>query len=239
MKWAYGITTVPSRVGNLLDTSLQSLALAGFPEPRLFIEGSAGHEYSQYKLQVTTRETPLHKPANNLGNWYLALWELYIREPLADRYALFEDDILLCRGVKQYLDACQYPKNGYWNLHSAANNVAGYNQQPKADQIAPASPQGWTPSAQKGKGALALVFNREALTTLLMSSYFVKQPQAARGWRSLDGTILTSFVNAGYKEYIHLPSFVQHLGDKSTMGHGKCPPATTFPGETFNAIELL
>ena len=39
MKWAYGITTVPSRRENLFERTLQSLAVAGFDNPRLFVDG--------------------------------------------------------------------------------------------------------------------------------------------------------------------------------------------------------
>ena len=41
MKWSYGITTIasnPERSGKLLQATLDSLAMSGFAEPRLFAD---------------------------------------------------------------------------------------------------------------------------------------------------------------------------------------------------------
>src|SRR5437870_5459108 len=109
MKWSYGVTTVPSRRSTLLPKTLQSLRAAGFGEPRLFIDGCKQDEavgYScQFRLPITARD-PAVRPA---GNWILSLWELYIREPVADRYAIFQDDLITYRNLRDYLEACKYP----------------------------------------------------------------------------------------------------------------------------------
>ena len=38
--WAYGVTTVDSRLNTTLPLTLSTLADAGFPKPRLFVDGA-------------------------------------------------------------------------------------------------------------------------------------------------------------------------------------------------------
>src|SRR3954465_7467772 len=86
--WAYGITTVPERRYDLLPRTIHSLARGGFDLPRLFIDG---HEKSYHEWD-TLPQTIRYPAIRTMGNWLLGLWELYIREPAADRYAIFQDD---------------------------------------------------------------------------------------------------------------------------------------------------
>jgi hypothetical protein len=60
-----------------------------------------------------------------------------------------------------------------------------------------------------------------------------------RGWRAIDGGIVTALAHAEYKEYCHNPTLVQHIGHKSTMGNSAHPQATSFQGEQFDAMKLL
>jgi hypothetical protein len=43
LDWSYGVTTVPERTDNLLQTSLASLAKSGFDLPRIFVDGSVSN----------------------------------------------------------------------------------------------------------------------------------------------------------------------------------------------------
>jgi hypothetical protein len=101
--------------------------------------------------------------------------------------------------------------------------------------------KGWYESDQLGKGAVALIFDRPSLTTLLSSPYLATRPQdLKRGWKSIDGGIVISMKNAGWQEYVHNPSLVQHQGDQTTVeGNKHHPKATSFPGEAFDAMDLL
>ena len=227
IRWAYGVTAVPKRRDTLLPETLLSLRLAGFDRPRLFVDGE-DDPYSwkrEFGLEVTAHSPTLR----TYGNWVLAMAELYIREPEAERYAIFQDDVALVRNLRTYLDACEYPGAGYWNLFTFFRNeelVKG-----KA---------GWVPSDQRGLGALALVFDRPAVLTLLTHQHMVERPQDPhRGWRAVDGGIVTALRKAGYTEYVHAPSLVQHTGTASSMGNKPFPPARTFPGEGFDAATLI
>jgi hypothetical protein len=232
--WAYGVTTVPARLKTLLPHTLESLKRAGFPKPRLFIDGIGDDgPYRQFGL-----ETTVHYPAvRTFGNWLLAAWELYVRQPQARFYALFQDDCLLCQNVRSYLEACRKPENSYLNLFTFATN----------EHLIRMEPKGWHKSDQTGKGAVALVFDHVAMATLLKQPGLVNKPQNINGHQNLDGAIQDALVRcAGFTEYIHNPSLAQHVDSDTTITcegptlHPiRQPQAKTFPGENFDAMDLL
>jgi len=233
MRWAYGVTTVPQRFDNLLPRTLESLAAGGFDKPRLFVDGvQNASQYDYLGLEVTT-----HYPTiRTYGNWLLALWELYIRNPAAERYAIFQDDIITYRNLRRYLEQTTYTHGShelYYNLYTYPVNQSP----PPSEEYT-----GWHASNQMGRGALALVFNRPAISTLLEQSHIISHPQnAQRGWRSVDGTVVTAFKAIQWLEYVHAPTLVQHTGtDLSSMknrGYRELPE--TFKGEAYDALQLL
>lgn len=225
MKWAYGVTTVPDRFPDLLPRTLASLAQAGFDSPRLFVDGtlSIPNEYRDLCQYAASFRYP---KVRTFGNWVLSLWELYLRDPTADRYAIFQDDFVTYKNLRQYLEQCSYPKHGYWNLYTFPVNEKQFS--------------GWYLSNQNGLGAVGLVMNNEAARTLLASQHMVDRPlDPNRGWRAIDGGIVASFRKAGWQEWVHNPSLVQHTGDISSMGNGWQEKANTFKGEDYNALELI
>lgn len=226
LKWAYGVTTVPERLKDLLPRTLASLRTGGFDQPRLFVDGARElGEYAKFNLEVTVRYPNIF----TYGNWVLALWEIYVRQPNADRYALFQDDLLTYRNLRGYLEHCQYPDKGYWNLYTFPRN-----------QALSKGRIGWYLSDQFGKGAVGLVFSREAVVVLLSQEYLVCRPQNAhRGQRSVDGGVVTAYKKAGWKEYVHNPSLLQHTGKVSSMRSVSHQTAKSFRGEGFDAMELL
>lgn len=250
MQWSYGITTVPSRVDDLFPTTLASLAKAGFANPHIFVDGARDSSlYDHLKLNVTTRWPAIR----TVGNWLASLLELYVRQPNADRYALFQDDLVSYTNLRSYLEACEFPKYGYWNLFTF----------PPTQQLPPPENKlGWYPSNQRGRGALALIFNRDGVLTLLRSQHFydkmqnveeclqrglpnLNEPKWLKGQKSVDGSICTAFEKAStpeatWTEYIHNPSLVQHIGNKSSsMRNIEYPLAPTFRGEDFDPLTLL
>lgn len=232
LKWIYGVTTVPSRRETHLLRTLSSLKLAGFDKPRLFVDGCENSRswIEEFDLAVTCRSPALRVH----GNWVLALYELYIREPNADRYAIFQDDIIAIANLRTYLEKVPYPEKGYLNLYTFSSN----------DSIAPSRDYvGFYPSNQLGKGALALVFDRPAVMNLLSSWHLVERVQdPARGHKSIDGGVVTALSQLGFKEYVHIPSLVQHTGEgESTIGnlHQGNRLAPSFPGEKTNAMSFL
>ena len=246
MRWACGVTTVPSRRGDLLPQTLASLKAAGFPPPRLFIDGWDGRDDS-YSWALARPgpwelEWTCHHPAVRVhGNWELGLRELVIRNPDADRFAIFQDDLVMCRNVRQYLERCPWPEGmAYKNLYCWPDN----------QRLAPKTKEGGTQdgffrSNQRGRGALALVFNRESAALLLSHPRFNRRPlDLDWGWRRVDGGIVDSLSGdrygpEGWAEWVHSPSLCQHTGAVSSFGNNPHPPARSFPGEEFDALTLL
>lgn len=224
--WSYGVTTMRARRDDLLPRTLASLKAGGFPEPRLFLDdGDDIHDYKRrFGLQVTAHYPRIWA----WGNWILALYELYIREPSAGRYALFQDDILMTRNTRNYLERCSFPVNCYWNLITYPSNF----------KLADKAAIGWYPSAQNGMGAQALVFDREGVKDLITSPLTFERPQHERGKANIDGGVVDAMKRLRRKELVHNPSLVFHVGDKSIIGHGKQPDADSFRGESFDALQL-
>jgi len=224
MKWAYGITTVPERIENgLLQRTIDSLAKAGFPDPHVYVDGMPPEGWS-----TPGGHTCRTGKVRAFGNWCCAVWEMFCREPNADRYAVFQDDFVSYRNLREYLERCHYPDRGYLNLYTFKQNEKNIC--------------GWYESNQLGKGAVALVFSSEAIRALFSTQYMIDRPMnATRGHKAIDGGIVSAFkkMKPPWKEYVHNPSLVQHVGDVSAVGNRKHPQARTFRGEDFDAVQLL
>lgn len=233
MNWAYGVTTVEMRRTNLLPRTLASLREAGFDKPRLFVDGSSDPQSwcNEFQLGVTVREPVIR----TFGNWILALAELYIRNPTADRFAMFQDDFVTYKNLRQYLEAVPYPDKSYLNLYTFPSNQKKAPKNEYGGTI-----DGFYEAYQNGRGAVALVFSNEAVRTLLIHQHIVNRPlDPRRGHRAIDGGIVTAMNKAGWKEYCHSPSLVQHTGINSSMGNRRHLLAESFRGENYDAMDLL
>ena len=214
----------------LLNRTLTSMVLGGFVKPWLFVDQA--QELLDYEGKYPTVEdqisgVTLRVPGvRTAGHWVLSMWELWIREPAADRYAIFQDDHVMCINTKHYIERSTYPKDGYLNLYTFPGNETG---------------KGWYPTVnQLGWSATGLVFNRDAVQALFSHNYLMTRfTNSKRGHKSIDGGVVDAMRRVGYKEYVHSPSLLQHTGDVSSMGNKKQPVSQTFPGEDFDALELL
>jgi hypothetical protein len=240
IRWAYGVTTVPERANDLLPRTLRSLAQAGFNEPRIFVDGS---QTLLTSIDVGLEQTLRWPRIKTFGSWSLGLWELLIRNPGADRYAMFQDDFVTCLNLRQYLERVPYPEKGYQNLYTFPSNQS----------LVPMDQIGWYESReldsgnvfhgkkqQTGRGAVALVFSKDAVIALMSELHYITKPiEAAEPWRRVDGCIVNAMNKAGWREYVHNPSLVQHTGRDSSMGSRPHLQATSFRGEDFDLLRLL
>jgi hypothetical protein len=225
--WSYGITTVPERFNTTFSVTLESLVNAGFDRPHLFVDRCVDDKpYLNLGLPCTFHWANIR----TYGNWMASLWELYISNPTADRYAIFQDDMIAYRGLREYLEVTPYPGEGYLNLYTYTGNHRKIQ----------GKPVGWHRSNQLGKGAVALVLNNKAAVDLLSHPRMVRRIQnKERSFRYVDGAIVEAFKKIGQTEFVHNPTLVQHIGDKSSMGntyHGNSP---SWAGDEFNAMELV
>ncbi|MDB4786227.1 hypothetical protein OAG36_00685 [bacterium] len=227
MRWSYGITTVPQRKDDLFPATLESLQKSGFDQPHLFVDNcKRPSDYDKYDLLMTTR----YPRVKTAAHWSLSMLELYMREPAADRYAIFQDDFVTYLNLKNYLEKCTYEPKTYWNLYTFPSNQK-LNVEDKL---------GWYDSNQKGKGAVAIVMDRETVTALFSYHKFVTRCEdVARGTRSIDGGIVNCLKILGWKELVHNPSLVYHTGKFSSMGNKPQKQTISFQGENFDCLTLL
>jgi hypothetical protein len=214
MNWSYGITTVPSRAKTLLPATITSLAEAGFGRPVLFVDGNGSIDIN---LPVVT-----HPNIGQLNNWITALHYLVITTK-ADRYALFEDDLVACRQLRQYLDKIPINRT-YLNLITHEDNRVETKDIP-----------GWHVSNLLGRGAVGLVFDRA--TALLLTRDEMLTTYPSNGGSKGDAAIARSLRSIGYKELVHFPSLVDHTGMESTIGHsyGK---VSAFLGVDYDLLSI-
>lgn len=240
MQWAYGITTIPERF-DLFQRTLESLKRGGFDQPQVFVDGCRQDaRYEGLGLSITYR----YPRIRTAGNWWLGLLELYLRNAaprpneglgVADRYAMFQDDFICSANFREYLERSTTNEKCYWNCYTFPENTT-----------LPGAKPGWYESNQLGKGAVALVFSTLGVQTLLMSYHWVHRPlDYRRGFRAIDGGIVDSFRKAGWKELVHQPSLIQHMGDETSIEviagdarHPKQPKSPTFMGEEFDLLML-
>lgn len=228
LTWAVGVTTVPSRKDTTLPPTLKSLAKAGWEAPRLFVDGGGESDWRGV-TNVTVRPK-----THALGNWWLAMQELYVRNPLADRYMMVQDDVVFCKGVRGYLDVVEWPGRGYLNLYTFRHN----------DLIGKGRAKGFFRASQRwmGLGALALVFDKESVVEILTARHMIEKfrPKEHPEWavKKIDGGVAEAMKAAGMSEWCHMPSLVQHIGNVSTLNHNN-PQAISFEGEDYDIRELL
>jgi hypothetical protein len=207
-----------------LPRTLKSLAAAGFASVTVFMD-DAPADCSHGRGFV-----PRCPRINAFNNWALALWELWCRNPKADRWAIFQDDCVASRNVREYLDQAHHPVGGYSNLYTFPSNAS----------LCPKDHVGWYLSNQFGRGAVGLVFDRAAILALLTSDAFAVHPsEAAHPDRKIDGVVCLALSEAGIREYVHNPSLLQHTGLVSSNGNAPQLLAEGFRGEDFDARELL
>jgi hypothetical protein len=241
LTWSYGVTTVKQRLDDgLLERTLTSLSRAGFDSPRLFIDGD-NTGFERFGLEMTHRWPVIQA----YGNWLLGMMELYVRNPDADMYAMFQDDFVTVKNLRGYLDNIVYPDKGYLNLYTFPHNQPdqlsrrfenGVQTHPDLDT----RKRGFYPACQNGKGAVALVFSRECFFTLMSQPHMMRRmDNVKRRNKAIDGAVVESMRSIGWKEYVHNPSLVQHTGHQSSMGNQRHQLSISFPGEEWDALTML
>lgn len=237
-RWAVGVTCVPERFDDLLPQTLVSIKRGGFTVDRLFCDGLPNADSRACEVKFGIPVTARHPRMGIYGNWCLGLAELLIRDPGAERFAMFQDDVICVTNLRQYLESEVLSPNSYANCYTFEPGHPG-----RQSQLPPPDPSkiGWYRSNQLGRGALCLIFDRHTAMQLLKADNSLRKSGdgTPRGKRNLDGAIITSMKDLGVSEVIHNPSLVDHLGHgKSTLGNVN-PLGMNFPGESHDAREWI
>lgn len=227
MKWSYGVTTHRSRINGLLQSTLASLDRAGFASPVLFADDISN--VSVFKTWMNLECEARYPRIGAFANFWLGLVSLYVRDPHADVYAMFQDDIVCSLGVRQYIESTIPDCPCYLNLCTYPANIL------------PCDGIGWYPAVSSfGLGAQALVFPSHSLRVLLQSKWLVEHPRDRfRGTQAIDGIVKSSFRDAGVIEFVHNPTLVNHVGNVSAIGHPPQPPSYGFLGEDYDLMTIL
>lgn len=223
--------TVPSRRDNLFAITMASMIEGGFALPRLFVDGP----YSPELLKTTNLAVTFRgDPVGVYANWVLGMMELYHRNPHSTYFAMFQDDVVMYKNTRQYLERSMarhsHHDSAYYNLFSFPPNEINLTD------------VGWKPGVtvrdnvkqQAGLGAQALVFPRQALISLLSGHTLTDRVQnQTRGWRSVDGAVVETMNHVGYTEYVHTPSICQHIGETSTINKDERVVRMSPPSQPF------
>jgi hypothetical protein len=230
MNWTYAIQGVVERAHTLLLSTVDNLKDAGFDTPYIFVDGANHPTCTTLEAKLGLPVTGRLPKANAYNNWALILWELWCRNPEADRFAIFQDDVIVYKNLREYLEWSEFPDKGYWNLYTFPSN----------QQLCPVGHEGWYASNQLGRGAVGLIFSRAGVQALLKSDRFVNHPaEAYMRERKIDGVVCEALNPQGFLELVHNPSLAQHIGNETTVDNLPHPKAVTFRGTEFDARELI
>ena len=204
-KWCVGITTAPRRVSSL-DATLEAIVNAGWSRPRIFVDGDVQIPQQWSDLPVSCR-TP------RIGAWpsyYLALTEMFMRDPSADAYALFQDDIELLRraDLRTYLERVLWPGEnpGILSLYCSSEYT-------RKDRGWHRFPENWI------WGATAFVFSPDAVRGILSSVAVIdhRLEGAGDGLKGIDVAVGQWAERTNTPIWFPTPSLVQHTGQVSTL----------------------
>lgn len=203
--WAVGVTTAPRRLPTL-ERCVRSIAQAGWQSPRLFVDGDCDIPEAFGHLDVSHRASTL----GAFPNWYLGLTELYLRHPRADAYLMCQDDVLLARGLKEYLEEKLWPAEEigvlslYCPSHEHRDDAAGFC----------VTDPGW-----EAWGALAYLFSNPGVRAFLSDANVLNHRHhgPAEGLRNIDSVVGGWCRRRGLPYFVHVPSLAQHIGETSTI----------------------
>lgn len=188
--WAVAITTAPRPIPTLPRT-LQSLRRAGWSDFDIFPD-SAG--------------------IGAWRNWIGALAALVREHPDGDAFAMVQDDVIFCRGLREYLEQTLWPAQSNVALCSPFTPAA--YRQPR---------QGWTlrwpPPNRFLVAAQMWVLPPDAARAI------VHELGHIRAHKGIDGRIGLWAAQSRRSVWYHTPSLAQHIADtNSAIGN---PPVAS------------
>lgn len=231
-KFAIGVTTAPRKEPTLRQ-SVKSIVKAGFT-PTVYAE--PGTDLTGVDVPIVRRDE-LH---GCWGNWKQTLEDLLQSQPDAQAIGIFQDDIVMMKGVRDYLEHDLWPSDntGVVSLYSPA-----YRVYESADR------SGLARITDKYLvGACAMIFPRQVAEQITKLRGFRNWRGAARGTqkdpakkKAIDTFIGHAIVGMGKHIYYYTPSMCSHIAKHSSVGHGGNSGkrnSRLFPGEDINASTI-
>ncbi len=206
LDWAVGLVTAP-RPEPTIGQTLESLRAAGFDSVHIFAEPGSPipDEFRGFPVTVHGRSL------GNLGNFFTSLFALYMMNPRAEAYALFQDDILAARGLRPWCDREFWPEQ--------TGLVSFFTS-----RVYSADTVGWRVLRLgffRTYGAQAFAFRRDVLEQFLTDG---RSLQFRKTRDEGDDAVVGEWATrAGIGIAYHTPSLVQHVGTAAAIarvGHG-------------------
>lgn len=237
-EWAIGVTTAP-RATVSLPQSLASLWRAGFRDVRIFAEpGSV----------VPQCDGVVENPARFgvFQNWFRSLRRLREEKPAARFYAIFQDDVVYCRGLREFLanDLWFADNIGFVSPYRSEGKMIAVGKGKRvfrpSDHYIDAT-HGRRQKCRKGNGlwgACTYVMPRESVDLLLAD------PSLQVRERMIDLAIHVVLAQHGRDAWYYCPSLADTMrGIQSSIGHGAggrgMSAGASFVGEEFDVRAWL
>jgi hypothetical protein len=188
--WAVAVTTAPRPIATLPRT-LESLERAGWSDFRVFPD-TAG--------------------IGAWRNWIEALATLIAQQPDADAFAVVQDDVVFCRGLRAYLEQTLWPAVRRVALCSPFTPAA-YHERRRGWNVR------WPPPNQFLVAAQVWIFPPESARAIVRDLGHI---QAHKG---IDGRVGLWAERTRRSVWYHTPSLAQHIADtNSAIGN---PPVAS------------
>lgn len=203
-RWASAMLTAP-RLVSTIQKSYDSLGQAGFDDLLIFAEPGSLLPANARSDRIVLRENRL----GNIRNFYDALCTLWTRQPEADAYVVFQDDVIAAEGLRVWCETQLWPQDcGVVSLFTP--------------RIHTTSEAGWSvlsPGFHRVCGAQGLVFRRDLLEQFLSDPRVLKEVE--RRQHCDDAVVAAWLGRNGLGLAYHSPSLLQHLAVPSSLFVGE------------------
>ena len=179
--------------------------------------------------------------ATRLGawpNWYLSLAELVMVDPLADCYGLFQDDVVLCKNARRFLERDLWPPKPVGvvslycpGIYHSGKSIHDYGPHLVAEGFGLV-------------GALTFLFPAESARALLQDTNVMEHRLKGRrrGLCNIDAVVGRWAEETSRGVYFYSPSLASHIGETSSIWPNQVDRRSrscrSFLGEQFNSLDL-
>lgn len=167
----------------------------------------------------------------NFGNWIQAGRDLLAKYPQHDTFLICEDDIAITPKIRSFIESRLWPASNCGVISLYCPAMSQYGTRPGLNRTVVLYQD---PLTSRGNlvGALALLFPRKALHDLVYNydaitawkgSHSQARDPRTQPWerKAVDTWIGRTLVKMGYSIWHFYPSLVNHVGEVSSLGHGK------------------
>jgi len=223
MKWVVGIQTCPREEDVYINHTIAGIHRAGWDQITIFAEPNS---------PVPVGYPVTYRPCRygDWTNWVCAFFELFIANPDANAFVLFEDDITLSMHIRNYLDWA-IPKLGRFGCLSLYTPPTHHSDW-----------KGWHDEADAGwalSGAQGMVFTRPSLQRFLSDPKILEYRFDEIGKKNAHkDCAIGKWACKKERVLYHTPSLIDHRGIQSLIGT-KNHQAVDYVGDDFDCETLI